>query len=206
MDVYIKPVKKFQAKGKKIIYLKDIAEVYCENIKNDSLKNAIVLRIEQGCKRANYIISVMDMVKAVTNLEPNATVVNMGETDVVIEFAEKPAKENKLITIIKIAAVVVILFFGGATAIMSFHADGEIPKVMSSYYEMFYGVENETPYVLEIPYSIGLAIGIIVFFNHFSVIKMTEDPTPIEVQMTTYEKEVIENQIETLNKQKENKN
>ena len=29
MDVYIKPVKKFQAKGKKIIYLKDIAEVYC---------------------------------------------------------------------------------------------------------------------------------------------------------------------------------
>ncbi|MCI8341998.1 MAG: hypothetical protein HFE62_02090 [Firmicutes bacterium] len=204
MDIYVKPVKKFKAEGKKIVYLKDIAEVFCGDIKNDSVKNAVVLRIESNEERKNYLISAMDIVKAIVHVEPNATVINIGETDVMVEYSKKPRKENKFFVWIKVFAIFVVLFFGGATAIMSFHADGEIPDVMRSYFELFYGYETDIPYILEIPYSIGLAVGIIVFFNHFSVIKMTHDPTPIQVQMTTYEKEVIENQIETINKKREN--
>ena len=205
MDIYIKPVKKFKAESKKIIYLKDVAEVYCGDVKNETVKNAVVLKIS-GDKRQNYLVSIMDIVKAVTNIEPKATVVNMGETDVVVEYAPYPHKENKIFTWIKILTIVVILFFGAATAIMSFHSDGEIPKIMQGYYYMFFNVKNESPRILEIPYTIGLAVGIIVFFNHFSAVKMTMDPTPIEVQMTTYECEVIKNEIETLEKKVGGKN
>ena len=53
---------------------------------------------------------------------------------------------------------------------------------------------------MEIPYSIGLAVGITVFFNHCSKRKLTTDPTPIEVEMTTYEEEVIKNQLSTAKK------
>ena len=41
--------------------------------------------------------------------------------------------------------------------------------------------------VLEISYSVGLAVGIIGFFNHFAAIKLNTDPTPLEVEMRLYE-------------------
>jgi len=85
MDIYIKPVKKYKAEAKKIIYLKDVAEVYCADVKNETFKNAVVLKIN-GDKRQNYLVSIMDIIKAVTNLEPKATVVNTGETNVIVEF------------------------------------------------------------------------------------------------------------------------
>ncbi len=56
--------------------------------------------------------------------------------------------------------------------------------------------------LIDLPYSIGLAAGIIVFFNHFSGKKLTDDPTPIEVEMSVYEKEVADNLIDTLNKKR----
>ena len=41
--------------------------------------------------------------------------------------------------------------------------------------------------ILELSYSIGLALGIIVFFNHFAAYKLNTDPTPLEVEMRLYE-------------------
>ena len=98
---------------------------------------------------------------------PEATVVNEGEAEVLLEYSAVKKNQNKLLVLLKIIFISIILFAGGATAIMSFHADGEIPEILQTYYSMFMGENNEKPYILEIPYSIGLAVGIIVFYNHF---------------------------------------
>ena len=66
----------------------------------------------------------------------------------------------------------------------------------------FYGENREMPALLSIPYSIGLGLGIIIFFNHFSKFSLTEDPTPIEIEMTTYEKETNASIIDFLGRQK----
>ncbi|MBQ6833954.1 MAG: stage V sporulation protein AA, partial [Lachnospiraceae bacterium] len=52
------------------------------------------------------------------------------------------------------------------------------------------GTPSDGLTILEISYSIGLAFGILVFFNHFASWKLTVDPTPIEVEMRTYETNV----------------
>ena len=65
---------------------------------------------------------------------------------------------------------------------------------------MFFGENKEIPKLLSIPYSIGLGLGIIVFFNHFTKISLTQDPTPIEIEMTTYEKETNASVIDYLNR------
>ena len=39
-------------------------------------------------------------------------------------------------------------------------------------------------------YSIGIGIGVVFFFNHFGRRKITQDPTPMEVQMRLYEDDV----------------
>lgn len=43
---------------------------------------------------------------------------------------------------------------------------------------------------LEVSYSVGLAAGIILFFNHVGGRRLTKDPTPIEVAMRNYEEDV----------------
>ncbi|GFI61552.1 hypothetical protein IMSAG049_00711 [Clostridiales bacterium] len=126
----------------------------------------------------------------------------MGETDIIIEYSQMPVKHNKAFDIAKIIFVCIVLFGGAMTAIMSFHSDAQMPAVFQNMYRIFFGIESTKPYIIYVPYSIGLTVGIIVFFNHFAGKYMTEDPTPIEVQMSTYEKEATDSIIDNLNKEK----
>ena len=65
------------------------------------------------------------------------------------------------------------------------------------------------PKIIAIPYSIGLASGIIIFFNHIFAKKITDDPTPIEVEMSLYEKDIFDTNVNNLqldkNKKQKNK-
>ena len=52
------------------------------------------------------------------------------------------------------------------------------------------GIRTEGYTILEIFYSLGIGIGVLFFFNHFGHGKPSKDPSPIEVQMRTYEEDV----------------
>lgn len=207
MDVYIKPVKKVKISGRKIVYLRDIAEIYSPNGHQEEISSTIVLDIKKD-KQNTYLISVMDVIKQITNKlsELNITVNNVGEMDTIVEYAPKNKTKSKVWEYIKVVFISITLFMGAATAIMSFHSDAEMPQILRGYYTTFYGEKEDNPLILEIPYSLGLGIGIILFFNHFSKIKLSNDPTPLEVQMTTYEQEVINCLIDNLDKEKQNGN
>ena len=78
--------------------------------------------------------------------------------------------------------------------------------VFENYYYIFFGERVENPAIIDLPYAIGLAVGIIVFFNHIGNKKLTSDPTPIEVELSVYENDVTANIVDTLNKEKKNDN
>jgi stage V sporulation protein AA len=124
----------------------------------------------------------------------------VGERDTIIEYIPNQPKENKIWLYLKIIFASVILFAGAATAIMSFHTDAQIPQILEKYYHIFFGEQADKTYIIEIPYSIGLALGIIVFYNHFFKWKLTEDPTPLQVEMSSYEKDVDECMLDNLTK------
>ena len=46
---------------------------------------------------------------------------------------------------------------------MNFHEDVSMREVHIALYEIITGERNEYPYLLQIPYSIGLGLGMIVF-------------------------------------------
>ena len=54
---------------------------------------------------------------------------------------------------------------------------------------------------MEVSYSIGLAVGILVFYNHFGPKKLSKDLTPIEVEMRKYETEINQALIDGHNRQ-----
>lgn len=199
MDIYIKPNEKITVTGRKIVYLKEIGEIWIPEQSTACIENLVVFEIPENIEKT-YLISVMDIIKAITLKLPDATVNNVGEMDILVEYQQKQKAINKLWLYTKITAIAIILFSGASTSIMSFHSDAQIPKIFQNYYYIFFEEYNDMPLILAIPYTIGLGVGIILFFNHFSKIYVTKDPTPIEIEMTTYEKETNTSIIDALNR------
>lgn len=52
-------------------------------------------------------------------------------------------------------------------------------------------------------YSVGLVVGILIFFNHFGKKRFTVDPTPMEVQMRLYENDIQTTLVEDAARRKD---
>ena len=200
MEIYIKPKKKAEIVGRDVVTLGDVAEVFAKGGLKTRAEN---VRLLGSLKTGTYVISVLEVVAAISAALPGHSVNNLGEMDTYVVVKEKPAKRRSLWTWTKVAIVCTVLFVGSATAIMAFHSEAQLGTVFKKFYEMFFGYEVEKPYIITIPYSIGLSVGIMLFFNHFSGKKFTKEPTPIEVEMEKYESDADDAMIQGLSRQKE---
>ena len=185
--VYVK------AAGNCIVYnrqvkLGDVLKIECPNL-------AISRMVKQmDFYSFNHEHSVaFSILKAIERIHrdyPNVEVVNCGEEDFVVEYVKSTVK-SPIVEKIKLIAISVIVFFGSAFTIMTFHNDIGIEGVFDRFYEQLTGETKPIVSELEISYSIGLAVGIIVFFNHISKKKLSNDPTPVEVEIKKYNKDLI---------------
>ena len=201
MDIYIKPVEKVQMVQRKIVFLRDVADVLTEGVSKGEAENLPVFHIPSD-KKKTYLLSVIDLIQVLKQKFPNAAVSNVGEMDILIEYMPEKEKDSIIWIASKVVFVSLILFIGAATTIMCFHTDVQFPLMFQNIYYIFYGENKEMSALLSVPYSIGLGFGIIIFFNHFSKLTLTEDPTPIEIEMTTYEKETNASIIDFLEKKR----
>lgn len=203
MEIYIKPEKKIKVYKTGPVHIKDIAEVYAEKNLKKHIDNIKIANIKED-KNKCYLVSVIDIINSIDKALPGNTVNNVGEMDTIIEFSKQ--NNNNLWLYSKLVFIALILFAGSATAIMSFHSDAQMSTVFENYYYIFFGERIENPAIINLPYAFGLAVGIIVFFNHLGNKKLTSDPTPIEVELSVYEDDVNTNIVDTLNKEKSNGN
>ena len=91
---------------------------------------------------------------------------------------------------------------GSSFAIMTFSTDVDTANLFSKIYTQFTGEIATGPTILEFTYSVGIGIGVVFFFNHFGKGKLTQDPTPVEVQMRLYEDDVNKTLIADKNRSK----
>ena len=115
-------------------------------------------------------------------------IVNEGEIDFIVEY-QPPQKKEKWKDVLKIIFVCLAVTIGSAFTIMTFNQDASVSEIFARLEKIIAGSETEGPGLLELGYCIGLPTGIIVFFNHFSHLKMSSDPTPLQVQLRIYEKD-----------------
>lgn len=180
------------------VFLSDIAEVHCQNpaveakvkaLKITSFKNQMKHsgRNDGNSRRVfGYVGSIVDILKQVEDTDKNIQINSLGEADFVIKY--RPGKgASKTFQWLKTAVVSVIAFCGAAFAIMTFNNDASVNDLFGQLYYLIMGTQSDGVTVLEFSYSLGLALGILVFFNHFASWKLTVDPTPIEVEMRLYE-------------------
>ncbi|MCI8513080.1 MAG: stage V sporulation protein AA [Lachnospiraceae bacterium] len=192
--VYIKPDRNTEVYEKQVI-LGQVAQVYCKDSgMQKSCQSMPIMTIsseEEGC----YVCSVMELIKRIEEKYPQAEIQNLGESDFIVSYKPNP-KRPGFFDWIKTVLVCLVVFAGAAFAIMTFNNDGDVTSVFGRIYELLMGNPSDGKTVLELGYSLGLPLGIIVFFNHFSGKQLTKDPTPIEVQMRLYENDVDTTRIQ----------
>ena len=120
---------------------------------------------------------------------------NVGKVEFIIDYQPK-VRQNLFWQWCKTIFVCVICFCGAAFAIMTFNNDVSVTDAFDQIYLLVTGTSSDGFTILEISYSIGLGLGIVVFFNHFAHWKITTDPTPLEVEMRLYEENVCKTLIQ----------
>lgn len=146
-----------------------------------------------------YVFSVMDIIEIIQKEYPGVEVNNLGETDFIVTL-EKIKKPNVLWQWTKTLFVCALSFFGAAFSIMAFNNDVGVTNLFRQLYFLFTGEASDGFTIVEASYSIGLGIGIVLFFNHFAKRKFTEDPTPLEMEMRAYEDQINTTIIEAENR------
>ena len=186
--IYIKGDQNVEVDSPKVS-LGDLLEIECVN--KQLLAKVKTLHIVHLAKQNGQrsVVSVLQIIEKIHEVFPNAVVVSLGAPDIIVTY-EKKQKHSKIAEGAKVALVSMITFVGSAFSIMTFNNDVDITKLFAQIYEQMTGEVKTGLTVLEFSYSVGIAIGILVFFNHFGKKKFSVDPTPMEVEMRTYENEI----------------
>ena len=193
--VYIKPELSCIVSHKKIT-VADVCQVYAAEEKvAKQVRHVPLFQIQNQQEKNKISVSALYMVRHIMDDVPGITVINLGVSDFIVEY-QPPKPEKKWADYLKAVLVGIIVFFGSAFTIMTFNEDASLTEIFGMVYESVLG-DSEGNNWLEVSYSLGLPLGILLFFNHFASAKLSNDPTPLQIQMRQYEQQedttIIEN-------------
>lgn len=202
--VYIALKEKISIDVDRSLKINELGHIFCNN---KSIEQVIGnLTVYKSAKKEDwdYIDSKYIVEKAI-GYNPNLDVIMIGAKEVLIEI--KSIEYNRKIwRLIKISAIIIILFFGSAIAIVNFHEDVNMTKSLEKIYYTFTGKNVKKPKIMTIPYSIGMGIGIISFFSR--VISLSErrkkEPGPMEIESYLYDKDMEDYLLQEMKKNNKN--
>lgn len=174
------------------IYLKHIAE-----LAGPELLMRVVSRLSLGrCpleKNAVLVISCTQVAKRITEALPDASISLHGEEETLVVATPPDDLEEshyaRVVSSLRLALVCVLLFVGSAMALMNFHADVNMPAVHSRLHYILTGEHASRSLWIQIPYSLGIGLGALIFFGHFLPRRPPgqAEPSPLEVEMFLYQ-------------------
>ncbi len=197
--IYVKMDARIKLRGD-VIRIGDLGKIYCEE---ETVVNKIkTLQIHrfQKSDHTRCVIGVLKVIEMIHKEYPGYAVDVVGQTETVVEQVSGNSKSG-VAEGIKIAFVSALCFFGTMYTIMSYHNEINLVEMFDKVYTMVTGLQNDGFTALEISYSLGLCIGIILFYNHIGKRKLTPDPSPVEVEMRTYEDDVNNSLVEMANRE-----
>ena len=201
MEKVVVYLKAQQQKEINVIKVKvaDICQVWCKDKTcMDRVNNITLYEFKPREEKRTYkkVFSILDVIDKISEVFPDVTVISLGESEFVVEYTSKIGGTGWK-NAAKIVLVCVLVFFGSAFTIMAFNNDISITGVFEHFYSQILGKEKPVFSELELFYSIGLAVGIVVFFNHIGNKKLSDDVTPIEVEMNKHRKDTYETIIDS---------
>ena len=191
-DLYIKLDEHVRTE-KKDVPLSKVAGVYCQDEELKSQAEKVIVYSFQEGEKEKAVFSLIYIYKKIYEcMGSNIQIHSVGASECLVDWIQEK-RPSKLLGYVQVVLVGLVTFFGAASTIMTYNADAGVPDVFRTLYEMFTGRSGGNG-VLELTYSIGIGIGVIVFFHHFEK-KGRKTPTAMEVQMNKYEKDVVDSYV-----------
>jgi len=181
--VYMKMRHRVQVYPDATVSIGDIAQIMTSSdYLYHAIKNRVVYRVRKSDKNF-VVIDAMKVIDEIMRFNPAIDIQMVGPAQTIVEVVYK----KKRLSVIYFALIWLLLFVGSGLAIMNFHEDVSMQEVHQKLYTLITGETEEKPLLFQIPYSIGLAIGMILFFNHVFRKRINEEPSPLEVEMFNYQ-------------------
>ncbi len=185
--IFLRLHKRVRIPKGRAIRLRDVAKTLSDPEFDPALEELVLHRPARG--EGNLVlVDILKVIETIRRAFPDAHIEHFGDPHTLVEIVSKRKPANRFMFVIAWA----LLFFGSGLAIMNFHEDVSMPEVHRRIVTLVTGEEVEHPYVLQIPYSIGIGLGMIIFFNHVFKTKINEEPSPLEVEMHKYEESVMQ--------------
>lgn len=183
--VYLRMKKNIELTYLQAIKLKHIALIATSDPEKKNLENTPIYRISEKDNNIIVIDSFL-VIEHLNRLFPELEFQLIGPSQTIIRI--KKNKKNP--SVIIVAFVWFLLFIGAAMTIMNFHYDVSMQEVQQRLHYLFTGEQSEFPLWIQIPYSFGLGIGMLLFFNHWFKKRFNEEPSPLEVELFNYQKDL----------------
>ncbi|MBT2649192.1 stage V sporulation protein AA [Bacillus sp. ISL-34] len=195
--VYIRMRNRVQVKGNQTVRIKDIARIIGPEEVITLIEEIILLKVKKE-DRNIIVIDLAQVIMAIRKMDTTIEVETFGPSQTIIEIILSKKKMSYL----AFALVWLLLFVGGGMTIMNFHVDVSMGEVHQKIFTIITGKVEDKPLLIQIPYSFGLGMGMILFFNHFFKKRFNEEPSPLEVEMFNYQQDLDSYVI--MNENKEN--
>ncbi len=173
---------------KRKVTIKDVTKLVCDNPDVKCGVEKIELMNFSGTKE-QQVISILDIIEEIHKEYPETQIINLGQPEVIVYYKAYDTSD-KIKQKVKLVFICLIAFLGAGFSIISYNSDVNLTGQLDLLQNLFVGESESGFMVAGIAYSVGLLIGIIIFFNHGTNKKFSDDPTPLQVQMRTYEEEV----------------
>ena len=194
--VYIRLRNRVLVRPRERIYIKDIAQIIANEALHEKIDQLQLYQISDQ-DRNIIIIDAMQVIAEIAKLDSTIQVQLLGPSQTIVEVVFKKKKYS--FTLFVLAWL--LLFFGSMLTIMNFHEDVSMQGVHQRIYRIITGKSVEKPLFFQIPYSIGLGLGMIIFFNHVFKKRLNEEPSPLEVEMFNYQQDLDQYVIMHENKE-----
>lgn len=180
--VYIRLKKKIYANVHDVLTLDHIAFISTGAEEKEALKETVIYTLREEDQEfvvidsfivINYLNDMYDHLEFQL-LGPNETIVEIEHQKIFAPF-------------IYVTFIWLLLFVGAAMTIMNFHYDVSMQEVQQKLHLLITGKKEKFPLWIQIPYSFGLGLGMILYLNHWFKKRFNEEPSPLEVELYNYQ-------------------
>lgn len=183
--VYVRMRNRVHVRQEQVLFVKDVARIIGPDEIVKTLEQTKLLKVTSADNNI-IIIDLIHMIQCIRNVDPTIEVQTLGPAQTIIEVIY----EKRRFSILSFLAVWFLLFIGAGITIMNFHVDVSMQEVHQKLFKIITGREDTKPLLIQIPYSFGLGLGMILFFNQFFKKRFNEEPSPLEVEIFNYQQDL----------------
>lgn len=198
--IYLRMRQRVQVLLHQKVTIGDVAQIVASDDLERNIKGYVIHEVTPEDKHL-IVVDVMRVIETIQKRNEGLDVQTIGPAQSILEIQMK----QKTLAPVYFVLVWLLLFIGSALAIMNFHEDVSMQLVHQKIYFMITGHYKEQPLLLQVPYSFGLGLGMILFFNHLFRKRLNEEPSPLEVEMFNYQQDLDQYVIVHENKETEKK-